>query len=179
MTGAWGFVEELSFVVFPLLLLALVAYFAITKRNPGGGFSLKGAVAILVLVLLPVVFGWKFTRELRNQLFFSHLRVEDVESFSIGTTQVTDISQKSLIVHALREIQWFSPHHDGWAQPVDFRIQLKSGEDRYFRIATYLREPGVTIDFASPRSRGGLHPGYGFSKSLTTALKEIGIELPR
>lgn len=179
MIGIWGFLEELSFPAFSILFLLLVVFAARKFSKPGGGLSLKGTIALLVLVLLPVVSSWQFIREVQTRRFLTSLRTEEVEWFSIGGQKVTDESKKSILVKALREIQWFSPHHDGWARPVDFRVKLRSGEERYFQIASYLRAPGVAIDFAVPKGRAGLHPGYAFSRTLPGVLAEMGIELPR
>ena len=178
MIGTWGFLEELSFPAFSIVFLLLVAFAARKIPRRGGGFSLKGTIALLVLVLLPVVSSWQFAREIQTRYFLTSLRTEEVEWFSIGAQRVTDESKKFALVRVLREIQWFSPHHDGWAQPVDFRVKLRSGEEKYFQIATYLRESGVAIDFALPKGRAGLHAGYAFSSTLAGALADMGIELP-
>jgi len=178
MIGIWGFLEELSFPVFSVVFFLLVAFAVRKTPRQNGGFSIKGTVALLVLVLLPVASSWQFAREIQTRHFLTSLRTEEVEWFSIGAQKVTEESKKYVLVKALREIQWFSPHHDGWAQPVDVRVKLRSGEERYFQIATYLREPGVAIDFALPKGRAGLHAGYAFSKTLLGTLADIGIELP-
>src|SRR5258706_142562 len=159
MIGFWAFVEQLSFVLFPLLLLLMMIVGIRHTTNRSRGFSLKGTAALIVLVLLPAVFGWKFIREVQARLFLTSLTSAEVTSFSIGAQQVTDEGKKSVVVQALREIQWFSPHHDGWAEPIELRIKLRSGEEKYFRVATYLREPGAVIDFADSRGQGGLHAG--------------------
>lgn len=179
MIGIWGFLEELSFPAFSIVFLLLVAFAAGKTPRRSSGFSQKGTIALLVLVLLPVVTSWQFAREIQARHFLTSLRTEEVDWFSIGAQKVADESKKSVLVKALREIQWFSPHHDGWAQPVDFRVKLRSGEERYFQIATYLREPGVAIDFAAaPKGRVGLHAGYAFSRTLLSTLADMGIALP-
>lgn len=179
MIGFWGFLEEFSFVFFPMLVLLAVIVAARRTSNGNRGFSAKGIVVLIVLIALPMVTGWKFVQEVRWHLFFSSLASEDVESFSVGGQLVTDPDKKSVLVQSLRKTEWFSPHHDGWAAPVDFRVRLKSGREKNIRIATYLREPGVALDFGTPKGRGGLHAGYAFSKSLPAALSQMGIGLPR
>ena len=178
MIGTWGFLEELSFPAFSVVFLLLVALAVRKTPRRNGGFSIKGTVALLVLVLFPAVSSWRFAREIQTRHFLTSLRTQEVEWFSIGAQKVTDESKKYVLVKALREIQWFSPHHGGWAQPVDLHVRLRSGQERYFQIATYLREPGVAIDFAVPKGRAGLHAGYAFSRALPGALAGIGIELP-
>jgi hypothetical protein len=177
MIGTFGFLEELSFVLIPALLLLVILWAIRRAPKAGGGFSVKGLVVLLVAVLLPTFTTWKFVKQTRNHLFLSSLTSEKVLSLSIGTHQVTDPDGKFLVVQALRETQWFAPHHGGWAQPVDFRMRLSSGEERFFRVGIYRREHGAVIDFGPPDGAGGIHPGYAFSKTLPDVLKELGIEL--
>lgn len=179
MIGLWGFMEELSFVVFPLFLLALVAFAVMRVPKANGGYSTKGVVVLLVLIALPAVSGWRFAREVEAHLFLKSLSVEGVESFSIGGQRIAEPEKKLVLITALRDSEWFSPHHDGWAQPVDFQVRLKSGEVRHFRVATYLRAPGVVIDLRALRGDGGLHPGYAFSSSLSAALGKLDVDLPQ
>ena len=177
MIGTLGFLEQLSFVLIPVLLLLVISWAIWRSPKARGGFSVKGAIVLLVVVLLPTFTTWKFVEETQSHLFLSSLAPDRVVSFSIGNQQVTDQTDKILIVQALRESQWFSPHHGGWAQPVDFSIRLSSGEERFFRVAMYRRSPGAIIDFGPPDRRGGVHQGYAFSKSLLGVLKKLGIEL--
>ena len=179
MIGAWGFLEELGFAVFPLVLLLLVILGARRSRSGNTRFSLKGTAILLVLIALPLVLGWSFAREAREHFFLISITPEQVESFTIGTQQVTKPGEVSVLVQALQTSEWFSSHHDGWARPVDFRIKLKGGQERFFRVAAYLRAPGAVIDLGSSDIRHGPHPGYAFSKSLPGALTEIGITLPQ
>ncbi|HET8967517.1 MAG TPA: hypothetical protein VFN20_14925 [Candidatus Acidoferrum sp.] len=56
------FVEELSFVLVALFLLLIVIVGIRRVPKSSGGFSVKGTLALLVLVLLPAVCGWRFVR---------------------------------------------------------------------------------------------------------------------
>jgi hypothetical protein len=178
LTGVWGFVEELSFVVVPLLLLLVVLVFARRTSTGEGGFSLKGTIVLIILVLLPAISSWRFAREVKNHLFLHSLTSEQIASFIVGTQEITGEREKAALTQALNQVQWFSPHHGGWAEPVDLRIRLKSGNARRLRLALYLKEPGVVVDFGPAPGQGGLHAGYGFCKSLPSVLSEIGVKLP-
>src|SRR5258708_7144020 len=177
MIGIGGFFEELSFVLIPIFLLLVVFRAILKSPKVTSEISFKGIVALVVVALLPTFTTWKFVKEVRSHVFFSSLTPKKVLSLSIGSQQITDRNSKILLVEALRGIQWFSSHHGGWAQPVQCRIQLTSGEERYFQVALYLREPGAVIDFGPPEGRAGIHPGYAFSETLPSTLKEVGIDL--
>jgi hypothetical protein len=178
MIGPWALLEQLSSVLVPLALLLIVI--AGIRRAPrsDGGFSLKGLAFLLILVLLPTVSGWRFIWEVRAQRFLHSLSAESVESISIAGQQVTSQTERSNLIHALKEAEWFSNHHGGWGPSVDLRIRLRSGQERRFRVASYLREPGAIIDF-QPLGVRGLHAGYVFSRSLPTAFGQAGFDLPR
>jgi hypothetical protein len=82
--------------------------------------------------------------------FLRSLSAEKVESLSIAGQQ-----ERAGLIRALKEAEWFSNHHGGWAQPVELRVKLRSGEEEYFGVASYLREPGAVIDFESTEGRWG------------------------
>jgi hypothetical protein len=179
MTGTLGFLEELSFVLVPLLLLIVVAYFALRGGRTTGRPSFKGILACFVLILLPLVFGWKFIREIRAHWFLSHLRFEDVDSIYVDGEGITEMGNKVSIIQALNEAEWFAPHHGGWGKPVAFDIRLRSGEERHLQIAAYRLESGIVVDFSAAGGTRGIHPGYALCRSLISALKQSGIDLQK
>lgn len=180
MIGTMGLVEELSFVVIPLLLLVLVLYFSWRGRRVSSGrLSFKGILAAFVLVMLPVIFGWKFVREFGGHWFLSHLRPEQVDSITIDRKNFADGANKASIVYALNDAQWFAPHHGGWGEPIDITIRLRSGEERRFQVALYRPQTGVVVDLSPPGKSSGPHAGYALSRRLVDVLKQSGIDLSR
>ena len=94
---------------------------------------MKGTLALLVLVLLPAVSGWRFVRQV-HIVDSSDLSAENVESLSIAGQQVTDQREAASLIHA----EWFSNHRGAWAQPVELRVKLRSGEEEHLVLrATY------------------------------------------
>jgi hypothetical protein len=127
------FVEEVSFVLVALFLLLIVIVGIRRVPKSSGGFSVKGTLALLVLVLLPAVSGWRFVRQV-HIVDSSDLSAENVESLSIAGQQVTDQREAASLIHA----EWFSNHHGDWAQPVELRVKLRSGEEEHLVLrATY------------------------------------------
>ena len=179
MIGMMGFLEECSFAVVPVLLLALVLYFALHGHRGNGRPSVKGALAGFVLIMLPVVFGWKFVRECRGHWFLSHLRPDQVDSIVVDRKILADDVSKASIVHALNEVEWFAPHHGGWGEPVIFTIRLRSGEEQRLQIAFSRLETGVVLDLNPSGKLGGPHTGYVFSRPLVDVLKQSGVDLRR
>jgi hypothetical protein len=178
MIGIGAFLNRLSFVVVPVALLVVVVYFARRTPKSKGTVSIRGGIATVVLLLLPIATGLSFLREVRAHGLISQLEPNQVKTITVGTAQIDDSGQISEIVDALRHCQWFSPSHGGWAEPVSLQISLRSGEIREYRVATYLREPGVVIELASGRPNE-LHAGYAFSSTLTSALSGASVTLPK
>jgi hypothetical protein len=131
------FVEELSFVPVALFLLLIVIVGIRRVPKSSGGFSVKGTLTLLVLVLLPAVSGWRFVRQV-HIVASSDLSAENVESLCIAGQQVTDQTEGASLIQALKEAEWFSNHHGDWAQPVELRVKLRSGEEEHLVLrATY------------------------------------------
>jgi hypothetical protein len=176
MIGTAAFFNEASFVFVPLALLLLVAFFALrTPKSKKTTAPIRGGIATVVLLAMPIVFGLKLISEVREHVVLSRLSANEIQAITIGSTKINDVGQVTRITQALHQSQWFSPNHGGWAPPVRFDVQMKNGETHEYRVATYLRTPGVVIDL----SVTGLHSGYAFNSALGTALNDAGVTLPQ
>lgn len=174
MIGIDAFLQELAFFLVPLLMLAVTLFFA--RRSSGTGrWTAKSLIAPVALSLLLIVGATGFFREVNNHFFFARLDTAMVESVLVGDHLITDSAQKTLVVRALKDLDWFTVSHGGLASDVPLEIRLKSGKEHRFRVALYLRETGAVVLFGES---GGFQAGYGFSKDLPNALKELGVSLP-
>ena|SRR5579862_3918347 len=175
MIGISGFVHESFFFLVTATLLGVVSVFVWQTPRSSASFSIKGTLALLVLLALPIVSGARLVREFRQHIILSRLDSHEIRTVTIDSTEINDASQVACITEALRRSQWFSVNHGGWAEPVPLRILMKNGEEHEYRVATYLRTPGIIVELNTT----GLHSGYAFNSELEGALNTAHVTLPR
>lgn len=196
MVGATALVTELIPLAFAALVLLGIVEAVRRRRNPSEPHELSvysspkpvskplafvqfvaiGLLAIASLVIMPV----RFAHELSDHVYLRRLNPDAVASITIGNRGFTSAAQITSIARALNHIEWFASNHGGWASDVDLFIRERSGQQRYFRVALYLRETGAVISFIRPSQNGGMtwQDGYAFSRELPGVLQQLGAPLP-
>lgn len=191
MIGARAFFIDMAFpFIWVLIALAIVA--VVFKSNKGitdahqfraGKTRMRGAIAIIVLVLGILNGGFRLSRQLQNRSALRDLTTESVDFVQVGENKIEQAPELNSVVDALRDSRWYvhTAGDGGWAGPVSLVIRLKSGEDRRYRVGRRLKQEGAVIDFISqdPNSRFVGHYGYAWSKDLPHVLDHIGLPLPQ
>lgn len=173
MIGVESFLSEIMSLLIPLAVIGI----GIGARVKQGRSS-KALYFIGFGVVFLLLTGIRFFHEASNQHFLRNLAVGDVSSITVGDVTLTEQEEFSAIINSLNDCRWFSSDHGGWADTVDLIVKLKNGEVRRYRIAYYLREHGVVIEFFRAHKYSEWEDGYAFSSSLPEALADAGIRLP-
>jgi hypothetical protein len=146
------------------------------QGRPIGFVSLVG-VGLLTGVFL-FIFPIRFIRQVWDHGFLTGLRAEDVKAITVGNRTFTSPREVDAIVQGLNRAEWFTSNHGGWASNVDLLILKRSGEEQYFQVALYLKEPGAVITFVRARGRITWQDGYAFSRNLPAVLQGLDAPLP-
>ena len=190
MIGAGSFVLE---SVWPALtLLVVIALIIGLSRGPGSGWLLvRAAYAIskpafyfglIVCGLLGSVFlimPLRFAHQVADHAFLDSLKPDEVSAITVGNKTFTTHEDIATIVGPLSHNQWFSSNHGGWSVEINLTVRKRSGEERCFTTAFYLRDTGAVLRFLGPCHHGGIFTrGYAFSRDLPAALLQVGAPLP-
>jgi hypothetical protein len=176
LIGLKAILQDLIPLVF-LGVFGLVIW--LIARSGEKWWEHTGTLAFLALFLfLGYTFVSSFVAGLRGFYFLRTLQPEGVESISVDSVVVSEGSAKSDLISTLHHVQWFASNHGGWAREVPLRVRLKSGREKDFTTAFYLRQRGAVIQgtFRTPWS----HRAYdcGFSAELPDVLAAMRIPLP-
>lgn len=172
MIGQTSFLIETIGVLFPSIFVAAGLDAAISRRKRVGFAIAAFAGVVFVLV------GVRYVQQVRNHVFLKSLTADSVLQIRVGSRTLSERHEVSPIVDALRDRQWFSSTHGGWADEVPLVVILNTGQGRRFRVAYYLRQEGAIIAFSRGGNGSYWSDGYAFSRSLPRALKEVGVSLP-
>ncbi len=179
MIGASALIDQLLLPGVPLLILAAALLLLRRSAVRAVAIPLRAKLAIGVLLLVLLVASVRFLRQMKEHWSLEGLRVEEVSGIDVGDKSYTSREDLTRLVESLRESQWFSSSHGGWAKEVPLTIHLRSREERRYRVALYLKEKGAVIIFSSLRSNGSeSRYGYAFSRSLPGILSAAGTPLP-
>ncbi len=190
MIGTTAFVLELMpLLVTAVFVFGIVEYLKARRKppepqaqNPYGQGKPMAFVSLLGVGLVAGVFLFIFPARFIHQAwdhgFLSRLKADDVKAITVGNRTFTSPQEIDAIVQGLNRTEWFTSDHGGWASNVDLLIVMRSGEERYFQVALYLRDPGAVITFVRPTGRMTWQDGYAFSRDLPAALRQLGAPLP-
>jgi hypothetical protein len=167
MIGGSSLLTEIMGVAVPVTFLALGLGLLVFRRQK------SGLVIVVFAGLMALMMGVRFVQQVKKHSILNGLATDQVSRIQIGTRFISDSNDLSCVVNALKDNEWFSSNHGGWAEMVALIITMKSGEEHRFQVGYYLREEGAVIRFY----RGHWQDGFAFSRELPAALKEIGLTL--
>jgi len=176
MRGTASFLLELMPVVLGLAFLMAIG---LTLTRPAAGrrprFHLLMLGAVVAWLLLV---GQRYVHQLAWRQGLAKLTPERVQRVEVDGHQLGPPERVGDVLQSLREAEWFSVNHGGWARPVPLVVTLSDGAVRRYEVARYTREAGAVIAFVRPGSFGTWHDGYAFSPALPRALSAAGAPLP-
>lgn len=183
MIGLSSFWPKLGFlVVFSVFLTTFIkSWLEVSRKKvaPTGKLLFFSAFFVLWGFLIVQL----FVREALFHQDLSGLRVDALKSIEVGTRSINAPEDISEVVRSLNEAQWFESNHGGWADEVPFIIHFRSGEQRTYHVALYLRQQGAVLismsNFDSTGRGAGWSNGIAFCPLLPATLAAAGVNLPR
>jgi hypothetical protein len=177
--------------IWPKVFFLLVFIAFLTVFINGWSEVAKGKAAVTGKLLFGSIFflvwGFLFIQLFAREAAFHHdlagLRHEAVKSIEVGDRTLNDPNGISEVVNSLTGAQWFEVNHGGWADEVPLVLHFRSGEQRTYHVAFYLRQEGAVLismsnfDYAGKGS--GWSNGVAFCPRLPSALAASGVYLPR
>ena len=190
MIGTSAFFIDMALpLTWLLIAVAITAVVFRSKKSVKDGhlavtskMKAKGAAAILILTLSSANVAFRVSMQMENRSALHNLSVDSVGSIQVDHVQLEKPGDVKTVLAALHESCWYvhTAGDGGWAKTVDLVIQLRSGEQRRYRIGRLLRREGAVIDFISqdPNSTLVRHYGYAFTLNLPKVLDDVGAPLP-
>ena len=150
------------------------------KKAPATGKLLFGSIFFLFWSFMIIQL---FVREMAFHGDLANLRFEALESIEVEGRILNDPNDISGIVNSLNGAQWFEVNHGGWADEVPLVLHFRSGQQRTYHVALYLRQEGAVLismsNFNSAGKGSGWSNGVAFCPRLPGALAASGVYLPR
>jgi hypothetical protein len=150
------------------------------KKAPATGKLLFGSIFFLLWSFMIIQL---FVREMAFHGDLANLRFEALESVEVEGQILSDPNDISEIVNSLNGAQWFEVNHGGWADEVPLVLHFRSGQQRTYHVALYLRHEGAVLismsNFDSAGKGSGWSNGVAFCPRLPGALAASGVYLPR
>jgi hypothetical protein len=154
-------IPGISVYFVALLILGGLCFGAIERlRNK------RGIGSLLLLLLMALVFILMASRGVQSCVYLyhlHHLNAQAIENMDVNGRVLANAADRSIILAAFKDAQWFEPSHSGWSRPVPLSLRLEDGKQYNYSIALY--KDGAVILGRS---------GSAFSR---TALLRIGIKL--
>lgn len=150
------------------------------KKGPATGKLLFVSIFFLLWSFLIIQL---FVREMAFHRDLANLRYEALENIEVEDRTLSDPNSISEIVNSLNGAQWFEVNHGGWADEVPLVLHFRSGEQRTYHVALYLRQEGAVLISMSNFDRAGKGSGWSngvvFCPRLPVVLAASGVYLPR
>jgi hypothetical protein len=169
-------------LVFAVFISALINDWlkVAKKKAPATGKLLFGSIFFLLWSFMIIQL---FVREMAFHGDLANLRFEALESVEVEGQILSDPNDISEIVNSLNGAQWFEVNHGGWADEVPLVLHFRSGQQRTYHVALYLRQEGAVLismsNFDSAGKGSGWSNGVAFCPRLPGALAASGVYLPR
>jgi hypothetical protein len=169
-------------LVFTVLLTVLLNEWSKVARNkaPVTGRQLFGSIFFLLWSFLIIQL---FVREMAFHRSLANLRYEALENIEVEGRTLNDPKGISEIANSLSGAQWFEANHGGWADEIPLVLHFRSGQQRTYHVALYLRQEGAVVISMSNFDRAGKGSGWSngvaFCPRLPAALAASGVHLPR
>lgn len=171
--------------VFLLIFIGFLTVFVggwLEVAKGKAAFSWKLLFGSIFVLLWGFLFIQVFVREAVLHHDLAGLRPEAIESIEIGNRTLTNPNSIAEVVDSLAAAEWFEVNHGGWAGEVPLVLHFRSGEQRTYHVAYYLRQEGAVLISMSNFDRAG--KGFGWSNGvafcpqLPSVLAVSGVFLP-
>jgi hypothetical protein len=169
------------FVLAAFLFVFINAWSKVAKKKTTvTGKLLFGSIFFLLWSFMIMQL---FVREMAFHRDLAGLRHEALESIEVEGRTLNDPNGISEIVNSLNGAQWFEVNHGGWADEVTLVLHFRSGQQRTYHVALYLRQEGAVLISMSNFDRAGKGSGWSngvvFCPRLPAVLAASGVSLPR
>jgi hypothetical protein len=163
--------------IWPKLLFLLVFLVFLTAFISGWSQVAKRKAAVTGKLLFGSIFFvlWGFliiqlfVREVAFHYDLANLRSGAVKSIEVGDQTLDHPNSILGIVNSLNGAQWFEANHGGWADEVPLVLHFRSGEQRTYHVAFYLRQEGAVLISMSNFDRTGKGSGWSNGVAFLSA----------